>query len=177
MLTAFAFHALFAYFRTYLSHLPDQAHFTLSHLYPFRSASFGDVTRRFKIHTLHTKHRGTVTLIYTQYASNLEDIPKLNSLDTGPDKSPLKMSLSEKAPKPDLHDSKSSSFSIAHNVDHQHEETFPRDATDAEILNLPHIRGEITMATWVLIFACASTNFARYGITAIFRESSSLNPE
>jgi hypothetical protein len=102
-------------------------------------------------------------------------MPKLNSLDTGIDTSPLKMTLSEKAPKPDLHNSKSSSFSIARNADHQYEETFPRNATDEEILNLPHIRGEITMATWILIFACASTNFARYGITAIFHESFSLN--
>jgi hypothetical protein len=102
-------------------------------------------------------------------------MPKLNTSDTGTDTSPLKMTLSEKAPKPDLHNSKSSSFSIARNADHQYEETFPRNATDEEILNLPHIRGEITMATWILIFACASTNFARYGITAIFRESFSLN--
>lgn len=56
------------------------------------------------------------------------------------------------------------------------EELTPRDATDEEIQDLPHIKGNVSVATWILIVVCASTNFARYGITALFRKCRTRAP-
>lgn len=72
-----------------------------------------------------------------------------------------------------VHDNKhASAFGhTARSYGQDEEQGQPPEATDEEIKDLPHIKGKVPMATWILVVACASTNFARYGITAIFRKS------
>jgi hypothetical protein len=50
------------------------------------------------------------------------------------------------------------------------ENSFPREATNEEIKNLIHEVDDFPGTAWLLVFTGAAMQFARYGVTVIWRK-------